>query len=563
MAHALNQVIRDVTLNYLDSIDVDNPPTEQTIEVDILEALATEIRTINATREPGTKWKIPQKLNFSQIADIMAHLYEICCIKTAGPGASADFDLLAIYISDGADEGIYVTDAEVFRRIVKKYNYTITQKEFNECMAALRDLVPHKNRTLDKDLIPVNNGIFDYKQKKLLPFDPEFIYLQKCRVPYNPFATNPIITNPDGTLWNVETWVHDLTDDDGITNLLWQVAGAVVRPFVSWNKSIWFYSQKGNNGKGTFCLLLKQLVGEGAYISLKLDEMGKEFALEPLIHAQAIITDENDVGIFVDKCANIKAIITSDTVQINRKYKTSIPFKPHVVMVQCINEMPRIKDKSDSFFRRQIFIPFTKCFTGHERKYIKNEYLKRKDVLEYVLYKVLNMDYDEFTIPESCKNALDEYKAYVDPIREFMEEIMPKVKWDLLPYTFLYDLYVCWYRETHTGDRNIKSQRSFIKDIKLLVENEYPAWVNTDDSSGKRPGNLMDDMEPLIGAYNVEKWMNPLYKTNMDPLLKCHPLNLSTRYRGIYRLVPQNGSDEDNIIDVDTDVTDTSDASDT
>lgn len=77
--------------------------------------------------------------------------------------------------------------------------------------------------------------------------------------------------------------------------------------------------------------------------------MGKEFALEPLIHAQAIITDENDVGIFVDKCANIKAIITSDTVQINRKYKTSIPFKPHVVMVQCINEMPRIKDKSDSF----------------------------------------------------------------------------------------------------------------------------------------------------------------------------------------------------------------------
>ena len=43
MAHALNQVIREVTLNYLDSIDVDNPPTEQTIEVDILEALATEI----------------------------------------------------------------------------------------------------------------------------------------------------------------------------------------------------------------------------------------------------------------------------------------------------------------------------------------------------------------------------------------------------------------------------------------------------------------------------------------------------------------------------------------
>ena len=525
MAHALNQVIRDVTLNYLDSIDVDNPPTEQTIEVDILEALATEIRTINATREPGTKWKIPQKLNFSQIADIMAHLYEICCIKTAGPGASADFDLLAIYISDGADEGIYVTDAEVFRRIVKKYNYTITQKEFNECMAALRDLVPHKNRTLDKDLIPVNNGIFDYKQKKLLPFDPEFIYLQKCRVSYNPFATNPIITNPDGTLWNVETWVHDLTDDDGITNLLWQVAGAVVRPFVSWNKSIWFYSQKGNNGKGTFCLLLKQLVGEGAYISLKLDEMGKEFALEPLIHAQAIITDENDVGIFVDKCANIKAIITSDTVQINRKYKTSIPFKPHVVMVQCINEMPRIKDKSDSFYRRQLFVPFTKCFTGKERKYIKNQYLHDEAVLEYVLYKVLNMNYYSLSEPQACKNALDEYKEFNDPIRQFYDDVITNATWDLLPFTFLYDIYKNWFKQ-NSPNGSLQGKNTFINDIIQTISSS-DEWYCLGSKNQIRTAHYMDADEPLAETYNLTNWKNFARKE---------------RYRGILRTSTKNNN---------------------
>lgn len=548
MAHALNQVIRDVTLNYLDSIDVDNPPTEQTIEVDILEALATEIRTINATREPGTKWKIPQKLNFSQIADIMAHLYEICCIKTAGPGASADFDLLAIYISDGADEGIYVTDAEVFRRIVKKYNYTITQKEFNECMAALRDLVPHKNRTLDKDLIPVNNGIFDYKQKKLLPFDPEFIYLQKCRVPYNPFATNPIITNPDGTLWNVETWVHDLTDDDGITNLLWQVAGAVVRPFVSWNKSIWFYSQKGNNGKGTFCLLLKQLVGEGAYISLKLDEMGKEFALEPLIHAQAIITDENDVGIFVDKCANIKAIITSDTVQINRKYKTSIPFKPHVVMVQCINEMPRIKDKSDSFFRRQIFIPFNKCFTGKERKYIKDDYLRRPEVLEYVLYKVLNMDYEEFDVPESCKNALDEYKEFNDPIRQFFNDVVERASWDIMPFALLYEMYLKWFKANNPSGTP-QNRNTFINDI-VVVANQSEEWVCENQRKQIRIGNKMSCCEPLLDEFECKTWYN---KQKSSPSYsiedRCTPVpgQYPDRQRGIYRI---GADDDDNIIPI-------------
>ena len=45
MAHALNQVIRDVTLNYLDSIDVDNPPTPAIIQADILENNRTNNRS--------------------------------------------------------------------------------------------------------------------------------------------------------------------------------------------------------------------------------------------------------------------------------------------------------------------------------------------------------------------------------------------------------------------------------------------------------------------------------------------------------------------------------------
>ena len=92
----------------------------------------------------------------------------------------------------------------------------------------------------------------------------------------------------------------------------------------------------------------------------------------------------------------------------------------HVNSNYChhLNEMPRVKDKSDSFYRRQLFIPFTKCFTGAERKYIKDDYLKRKEVVEYVMYKVLNMNYYEFDVPEACKTALEEYTNGVPPLLE-------------------------------------------------------------------------------------------------------------------------------------------------
>lgn len=67
--------------------------------------------------------------------------------------------------------------------------------------------------------------------------------------------------------------------------------------------------------------------------------------------------------------------------------------------------------------------------------------MKRKEVVEYVMYKVLNINYYEFDLPEACKNALEEYKEFNDPVRQFMSEIMPELQWDLVPFTFLYDLY--------------------------------------------------------------------------------------------------------------------------
>lgn len=190
---------------------------------------------------------------------------------------------------------------------------------------------------------------------------------------------------------------------------------------------------------------MRKLCGKGTYASIPLSDMSKDFMLEPLTRATAIIVDENDVGTYIDKAANLKAIITGDTIAINRKFKQAISYQFKGFMVQCLNEMPRIKDKSDSFYRRQLFIPFTKCFTGEERKYIKQDYLKRTEVLEYVLYRVLNMNYYELDTPQTCQDALNEYKQFNDPVRQFMSEIMSQLVWDLVPFTFLYELYCAWY----------------------------------------------------------------------------------------------------------------------
>lgn len=203
-------------------------------------------------------------------------------------------------------------------------------------------------------------------------------------------------------------------------------------------------------------------------------------------------------------------------------------------MVQCLNEMPRVKDKSNSFYRRQLFIPFTKCFTGAERKYIKQDYLHRQDVLEYVLYRVLNMNYYELDTPKACQDALNEYKEFNDPVRQFMSEIMNQLVWDLVPFRFLYDLYRAWYAKNCGGKGEMKNKSTFKQEFLNLLK-EYPEWNCEDPSASHKTGQKMDKAEPLIAEYDLQEWMNPNAMGSHDIEKRCRPV-LKSGYNGIVRV---------------------------
>lgn len=535
MAHTKDDTLRRATNNYLDSlIGVSSIPKPPDIAANILDSTCLAFDLENTTLPKGRKWKIPDRLQPVQLATIICRLHPVAAIETAGENSDKDYTLLGLYQDSGPNEGIYECNDEAFENLAEKYCYGMTERETREMFRHLKRLAPRKRPCCDPNLIAVNNGIFNYVTKQLLPFSPDYVFLTKSRVNYNPQAKNITIHNPDdGTDWDVESWMSDLSDDPEIVDVLWKVLGAIIRPNVPWNVSAWFYSESGNNGKGTLCQLMRNLCGEGSYATISLADMSKDFMLEPLTRATAIIVDENDVGTYIDKAANLKAIVTGDAITINRKFKTALPFQFHGFMVQCLNEMPRIRDKTDSFYRRQLFIPFTKCFTGKERKYIKNDYLCRQEVLEYVLYRVLNMNYNTIVAPAACRAALDEYKEFNDPIRQFTEEIFPELKWDLVPFSFLYDLYVAWYKKNFTGRMEMKSMVSFTKDIVNMLP-EYTDWYCDDKRKARKPGNKMDAAEPLIAEYNLTDWMDPKYVSSKDKDKMCHPL-LKANYRGILR----------------------------
>lgn len=554
---AQNEFLRLITADCIDVIKSRLQPGETPepgdVTKSVMEAISLYVANFNAgAKATGTpRMKTISAPTASQLADFIKAFNYPRAIKFTDKEIDGDTEV-GLYQQDGDKAGLYDTTPTTLNRLVRKYDYTADSKKIEEVRRNLVDILPRVQRTAEPNLVPVNNGIFDLETKTLLPFSPDYVFTTKSRIDYNPHAHNVVIHNDeDGTDWDVESWMEDLFEDPAELKAIWQIVGAVVRPNVKFNKCALFYSESGNNGKGTLCQLMRNLCGEGAWANISIDSLAGEFNLEELIRVNAIITDENDVGVYLEKSANFKAIVTWDAIQINRKFKTPISYQFHGFMVQCLNEMPRVQDKSDSFNRRLIFIPFLKCFTGAERKYIKDDYLNRPDVLEYVLYKVLHMDYTSIDVPATWENALEEYKENNNPILRFAHEVLPQLQNDFVPFAFLLDLYRAWYEKENGGQARTDNVR-FKKEMREILERDAvgESWTITPkdkETVRATKAHSMDKPEPLITEYNLREWADPRYSASKDDEKRAtfNPDAVKKKYRGAIFKVHTNAKTED------------------
>lgn len=496
----------------------------------------TAISSFNVDRKAQGKALLQpiDEVSSAQLSMMMLIKDNIRSIALSDLTSDPQYDELGIYQFSGTNKGLYLTQAKAIKTRIYDYNPAASKKYIEEVISSLEARAPRVARTHNPDFVAVNNGIFNYRTKKLQDFNPNIILLAKSPIsfPDTP-PMSPIIEQPDGTTWDVETWIEELSDDEGIPELLWQVIGASLRPMVSWDKAAFFFSRKGNNGKGTLCSMIRNLLGDSAAVSLAIEDMSKDFQLESLIRATAIVTDENNVSAHIDKAANFKVIVTHDKLLINRKYRSAVAIRPYVFMIQCFNDYPPVKDKTESFYRRQLFIPFNKHFEGIANKAIKDDYLTRHDVLEYVLYRTLVQmeDYYTFNQVEATIQALDEYREHNDPITEFYRFFREEFTWDFLPFTFLYDLYVSWSKRYRPSSMTLGLKR-FIESTTEYIDRDPAFFIHEKGHNSQvRPGTMMDTPEPLISEYSLDDWKSPSATNDPNELNK--PI-LRTRYRGIF-----------------------------
>ncbi len=534
-------VIRRATKDYIDSLS--KPITLSDLEMrdGCMVAINQAIAERNIV-QGGSKVSNIQSLPNASIADLILAKYHVRCVSWSG--SRDDGNMVAIYQESGTDEGVYIGTKSYFNNLIRGFEYTATKNDVDEIVEILDADAMFVKPSTNQDLIAFNNGILNYKTKQLLPFTPDICFTAKSRVNYpkGPLA-NPHITMPDGVVWDFDSWLNSLSDNPEIIDLILKVLGAILRPNVRWDKIVCFYSQVGMNGKGTLCELMKQLCGEKTYASIPFIGFEKDALLAQLITATAVITDENGTNDYAKNVANLKALATGDTISVDRKFKTAITLKFSGLIVQCVNTLPRVADQTDSFYRRCLMVPFEKTFKDVERKYIKNDYLHRPEVLEYVLWKVMNLpDYYELPEPDECKALLDEYKAYNDPILEFITDAFTRFAWNKVPQDFVYDLYLKWCIKNNPSGK-IAGRRSVMEKIKVYIATKFSdEWMfNPKKVRIGKSDNLQPEL--MISDYGLDNWRSKTYK-GTDPAKMSMP-TFSQNYMGMFVYVGNSDKNSD------------------
>lgn len=405
----------------------------------------------------GGKGRPPKTINPARCAIILLEYIPFCL-----------FDLeentkLAMYLPD---EGIYTRNATRIKRVISWLEPKLNSRKADDVIYHLTNRATIKEKTDSRYLIPVNNGVFNLETKELEPFNPDYVFTAKISTNYVDNPENPVING-----WNIEKWIDSLAcGDEEIVNLLWQVVNDSLNGNYTRKKAI-FLIGSGNNGKGTFQELITRLIGLNNVATLKVNEFDKPFRLSMLEGKTVTIGDDVPVNVYIDDSSNFNSVVTGDVVSVEQKNKPVYNTVYKCTVIQSTNDMPKFKNKENATSRRLIIVPFKADFNGKEENTkIKEEYIRDEKVLQYVLHKAINMDFEKFDIPQASMNELEIFKEDNDPVLEFKTSVFDEWILDRVPKYIVYEFYKMFCEEN--GYKNL-SKRQFLKRFDNYVIEEW------------------------------------------------------------------------------------------
>lgn len=175
----------------------------------------------------------------------------------------------------------------------------------------------------------------------------------------------------------------------------------------------------GANGKSTLIKVLRALFQVSAVCSSSPSSWSQRFGRAQLTTSRLnLVTDMDERELLKDSGA-IKAILSADPVQIEKKYKDPVTLVPTAGHVFACNRLPTSADRSHGFFRRFTVLRFDRVFLPHEQDHTLEDHLTSSSTLTGI-YTWARQGYERrrergyYTEPASHGSAVRDWREQSD-----------------------------------------------------------------------------------------------------------------------------------------------------
>lgn len=451
--------------------------SEDDLRVSCANTAQLELNYLNEDKSDSEKLT---KLPTNAVAWLFGKAFHYCLFDTSEDARIAFYK---------PTSGTYTRNLRELYRYLSFFEPSLTKAKADNIIFLLTARAKYNHHHDDGKYIAANNGLINLKTKKLEGFTPLHPVFTKVATNYNPDAKCPNING-----WSVDKMFDQLAcGDKDEVKLFWQIINDALNGNRTRGKAFFLVGNvHGNNGKGTFQALIENLVGDDNYGNLKIDEFEKRFSLSVLDGKTVCIGDDVQSG-YINNSSNFNSIVTGDPVNIELKKKPIYKTTLHCTIIQSCNTMPTFAKKGGTM-RRLILVPFDAQFTDKtENKAIKEQYLKRADVLEYVLNKAINQpDFDKFIEPKRSKALKDEFEADNNSAVGFLKDIFEPGHFERIPVSLLYQWYLNYCSKN--GFTPIKKPKRFTKYFLELLGDDYK----------KATARIPEDQRQHILQFNEE-----------------------------------------------------------
>jgi putative DNA primase/helicase len=232
------------------------------------------------------------------------------------------------------------------------------------------------------EYIPFKNGVWEVKNRQLLPHSPDFLLTWKLTRDY------PSVIGLDYP--NIDKFLGEITNkNQKLKDILIAACNAVLLGRSDLQKAIYLVGS-GGNGKGSFLRLLEKLVGgQNTHSTTLQDICENNFELANIYKKRLIVCPDEDKR--VGGLSRFKSITGGDSIRGEKKGKDAFKFRYEGMVAIASNDPIFLGDSSYGLSRRLITIPFKYQVPVSQRRDLETEFTT--DLPAFTSY-LLSLDND-------------------------------------------------------------------------------------------------------------------------------------------------------------------------